>query len=62
VSKSRLIARRIGIPLTEVRVEETAGRTLGALIRNKKLDPRCQIRHAEGMGLGSSTYELVQID
>jgi uncharacterized Fe-S center protein len=43
-------------------VEETAGRTLGALIRNKKLDPRCQIRHAEGMGLGSSTYKLVQVD
>ena len=43
-------------------VEEKAGRTLGALIRNKQLDPRCQIRHAEKMGLGSGTYELVEVD
>ena len=43
-------------------VESKAGRTLGALIRNKQLDPRCQIRHAESMGLGSSTYELVEVD
>ena len=38
------------------------GRTLGALIRNKQLDPRCQIRHAESMGLGSSTYKLMEVD
>ena len=43
-------------------VENNTGRTLGALIRNKQLDPRCQIRHAESMGLGSSTYELVEIE
>lgn len=43
-------------------VEDKAGRTLGALIRNKQLDPRCQIRHAESMGLGSSTYELIEVD
>ena len=43
-------------------VEDRTGRTLGALIRNKQLDPRCQIRHAESVGLGSSTYELVQVD
>ncbi len=43
-------------------VEEKAGRTLGALIRNKQLDPRCQIKHAENMGLGSSVYELVEVD
>lgn len=43
-------------------VEDKAGRTLGALIRNKQLDPRCQIRHAEKMGLGSGTYELVEVD
>ncbi|MHC4166374.1 MAG: DUF362 domain-containing protein [Planctomycetota bacterium] len=42
-------------------VEDKAGRTLGALIKNKKLDPRCQIRHAESLGLGSSTYELVEV-
>jgi uncharacterized Fe-S center protein len=43
-------------------VENKSGSTLGALIGNKQLDPRCQIRHAESMGLGSSTYELVQVD
>ncbi|MEA3226199.1 MAG: DUF362 domain-containing protein [Planctomycetota bacterium] len=43
-------------------VENETGRTLGALIKNKRLDPRCQIRHAESMGLGSSTYELVEVD
>ncbi len=43
-------------------VESKAGRTLGAMIRNKQLDPRCQIRHAESMGLGSSKYELVEVD
>ena len=43
-------------------VEEKAGRTLAALIRKKQLDPRCQIRHAESLGLGSSTYELVKVD
>jgi hypothetical protein len=42
-------------------VEDKAGRTLGALIRNKQLDPRCQIRHAESMALGSSTYELARL-
>ncbi|UCF15175.1 MAG: DUF362 domain-containing protein [Phycisphaerales bacterium] len=45
-----------------IMVEEKAGRTLGALIKNKRIDPRCQIRHAEGLGLGSSTYELVKVD
>lgn len=43
-------------------VEEKAGRTLGALIRNKKLDPWCQIRHAESLSLGCSTYELIKVD
>ena len=43
-------------------VEDKTGRTLGALIRNKQLDPRRQIEHAESMGLGSSTYELVEVD
>jgi uncharacterized Fe-S center protein len=43
-------------------VESKTGRTLGAMIRNKQLDPRCQIKHAESMGLGSSTYEMVEVD
>lgn len=43
-------------------VENEAGRKLQELVGNSELDPRRQIRHAEKMGLGSSTYELVQVD
>lgn len=43
-------------------VENTAGRKLQELVKNKKLDPGCQIEHAERIGLGSSNYELVEID
>ncbi len=43
-------------------VEEKTGNTLAALIKNKQLDPWCQIGHAESVGLGSSTYELVKVD
>ena len=43
-------------------VESRAGRTLSQLIKNDGLDPRCQIMHAERIGLGSSSYELVEVD
>jgi uncharacterized Fe-S center protein len=43
-------------------VENEAGKTLANLIGNDKLDPRYQIEHAERLGLGSSSYELVEID
>ena len=43
-------------------VENKAARKLAELMGNSKLDPRCQIRHAENVGLGSSTYELVEVD
>jgi hypothetical protein len=43
-------------------VESKAGRKLSQLIKNEGLDPRCQIEHAERIGLGSSSYELVEVD
>jgi len=42
-------------------VEHKAGRKLGVLIGNKKLDALCQIDHAERIGLGSSDYELIEV-
>jgi uncharacterized Fe-S center protein len=43
-------------------VENKAGRKLVKLLENDKLDPRYQIEHAERIGLGSSSYELIEID
>ncbi len=43
-------------------VENTAGRKLQKLLRNKNINPGCQIEHAERIGLGSSDYELIEID
>ena len=43
-------------------IEKTAGRKLQKLLKNKKLDPSCQIEHAKRIGLGSSNYELIQIN
>jgi uncharacterized Fe-S center protein len=43
-------------------VEEKAGRKFGALLGNMKIDPFCQIEHAERIGLGNSDYELTEID
>ncbi len=43
-------------------VEKKAGRKLAELLNNDELDPRCQIEHAERIGLGSRDYELIQID
>jgi len=43
-------------------VENKAGRKLAELLKNNKLDPRYQIEHAERIGLGSSSYELIEID
>jgi hypothetical protein len=42
-------------------VEKKTGQTLAKLLRNKRLDPRYQIEHAERIGLGSSNYELVEV-
>jgi len=43
-------------------VENKAGRKLAELLENDKLDPRYQIEHAERIGLGSSSYELIEVD
>ncbi len=43
-------------------VEKTAGRKLQNLLRKKYLNPGCQIEHAERIGLGSSDYELIEIN
>ncbi|MHC4533269.1 MAG: DUF362 domain-containing protein [Planctomycetota bacterium] len=41
--------------------EKKAGKKLADLIGNDKLDPRYQIEHAERIGLGSSSYELIEV-
>lgn len=43
-------------------VEQQSGKTMIELVGNEKLDPRFQIEHAEKIGLGSSRYELVEVD
>ncbi|MHC4426892.1 MAG: DUF362 domain-containing protein [Planctomycetota bacterium] len=42
-------------------VEKKSKRRLAELLENDKLDPCCQIGHAERIGLGSSKYELIEI-
>jgi len=42
-------------------VEQAAGRKLGPLIGNDKLDAAHQIEHAQRLGLGSARYELVDV-
>ncbi|MHC4510856.1 MAG: DUF362 domain-containing protein [Planctomycetota bacterium] len=43
-------------------LENKAGRKLGQLLKNDDLDPRCQIEHAQRIGLGNRYYELVEVD
>jgi hypothetical protein len=43
-------------------VEQKSGRKLAELLGNAKLDINCQIVHGENIGLGSSNYELIEID
>jgi uncharacterized Fe-S center protein len=43
-------------------VEKKAGQKLAELLENVKLNTRCQIEHAESIGLGSSSYRLIEID
>jgi len=42
-------------------VEQAGGDRLGVLIGNKKLDYDAQIGHAEAIGLGTASYELVDV-
>ncbi len=37
-------------------------RKLAELLENDKLDPRYQIEHAERIGLGSTGYELIEVN
>jgi len=43
-------------------VRSRTGRTIAELLDNDKLDPRFQIEHAERIGLGSTDYELIEVD
>jgi uncharacterized protein len=43
-------------------VEEKTGKKFQALAGNEQLDPYCQIRHAERIGLGKTDYELIKIN
>ncbi|MBN2591781.1 MAG: DUF362 domain-containing protein [Sedimentisphaerales bacterium] len=43
-------------------VENKTGSKLQDLIGNNELDPNHQLRHAENIGLGSSSYELIEIE
>jgi uncharacterized Fe-S center protein len=43
-------------------VEEKGGKKMPILIKNKKLNPAYQTEHAERIGLGSTNYELIEID
>lgn len=43
-------------------VEAKGGKKLAKLIGNAKLNPRYQIEHAERIGLGSTNYELIDVD
>ena len=43
-------------------VESKTGKTIANLLKKKELDSRFQIEHAERIGLGSSDYELIEIE
>jgi uncharacterized Fe-S center protein len=42
-------------------IETKAGRKMDHLLQNNQLDPLCQIKHAERIGLGCADYELVKV-
>lgn len=43
-------------------VQAKGGKKLAKLLKNDKLEPGHQIKHAERIGLGSADYELIEID
>jgi uncharacterized Fe-S center protein len=43
-------------------VENRSGKKLTELLGNDELDANCQIEHGENIGLGSSSYDLIEID
>jgi uncharacterized Fe-S center protein len=42
-------------------IENKAGRKLQKLLKNEGLDPSYQIDHAQSLGLGSKSYELIEV-
>lgn len=42
--------------------EQTAGREFRKLLENENLNPGYQIEHAERIGMGSSDYELIEVE
>jgi len=43
-------------------IENRAGRKLQKLLKNERIDPSCQIKHAQNIGLGSTSFELIEIN
>jgi uncharacterized protein len=43
-------------------IEKQTGKKLQSLLEHSEIDPLCQIRHAENIGLGSMDYEFVTVD
>ncbi|MEE9371035.1 MAG: DUF362 domain-containing protein, partial [Sedimentisphaerales bacterium] len=43
-------------------VEQTSGKKLPKLVRYQNLNPNYQLDHAERIGLGTTKYELIEID
>jgi uncharacterized Fe-S center protein len=43
-------------------VETRGEKNLAQLIENNKFDPRYQMEHAERIGLGSTSYELIEVN
>lgn len=42
-------------------VESSGGKSLAELIQREKLDPHPQLEHAERIGLGSTSYNLIEV-
>lgn len=43
-------------------IEQQGGAKLAKLVKYEQLDPRHQFEHAEKIGLGSTAYELINVD
>ena len=43
-------------------IEKTAGKNLAQLLENEKLNPQYQFDHADKIGLGTSDYELIDVN
>ena len=43
-------------------VESTGGSAMAKLIKREKLDPHPQLEHAQRIGLGSTSYNLMEVD